>query len=90
MNPKKSRHYFDEEEKILQNEIEKWQPVSPEKRKELLELSRKAAINSQRKNARMNIRLTESDMLKLKSKAMERGIPYQTLVTELIHTYVSS
>ena len=37
----------------------------------------------------MNIRLTETDMLKLITGAMERGIPYQTLATEIIHEYVN-
>lgn len=81
----------DNEEKELMEEIGRgeWIPVSPEKRRELLELSKKAAIESQKKVSRMNIRLTENDMLKLKVKAMERGLPYQTLVTELIHQYVT-
>ena len=81
----------DNEEKELMEEVGRgeWIPVSPEKRRELLELSKKAAIESQKKVSRMNIRLTENDMLKLKVKARERGLPYQTLVTELIHQYVT-
>ena len=55
----------------------------------LQELSRRIAIESIKKTNRMNIRLTESDMLELKVKALEKGIPYQTLVTELIHNYIS-
>ena len=82
----------DNEEKELMDEIDRgeWIPVSAEKRRELLELSKNAAIESQKKVSRMNIRLTENDMLKLKVKAMERGMPYQTLVTELIHEYVAN
>ena len=81
----------DNEEKELMDEIDRdeWIPISATKRNELLELSKNAAIESQRKVSRMNIRLTENDMLKLKVKAMERGLPYQTLVTELIHEYVA-
>ena len=81
----------DDEEKELMDEIDRgeWIPVTAEKRRELLELSKNAAIESQKKVSRMNIRLTENDMLKLKVKAMERGLPYQTLVTELIHEYVA-
>ena len=81
----------DSEEKDMMDEIDRgeWLPVSLEKRKKLLELSRNAAIETQKKVGRMNIRLTEKDMLQLKVKAMERGLPYQTLVTELIHEYVA-
>jgi len=81
----------DNEEKEMMDEIDRgeWIPVSAAKRRELLELSKNAAIESQKKVSRMNIRLTEKDMLQLKVKAMERGLPYQTLVTELIHEYVA-
>ncbi len=81
----------DSEEKDMMDEIDRgeWLPVSLEKRMKLLELSRNAAIETQKKVSRMNIRLTEKDMLQLKVKAMERGLPYQTLVTELIHEYVA-
>ena len=81
----------DNAEKELMDEIDQgeWIPVSAENRRALLELSKNAAIESQKKVSRMNIRLTEYDMLRLKVKAMERGMPYQTLVTELIHEYVA-
>ena len=87
-----SDKYYDDEEKQLIDEIERgeWQPVAREKREYLLALARETAVNTLRKDARMNIRLTETDMLRLKTKALERGIPYQTLVTELIHEYLNS
>jgi predicted DNA binding CopG/RHH family protein len=40
------------------------------------------------KTRNINIRLTERDLLKIKSKAMETGIPYQTLVTSILHQAV--
>lgn len=39
------------------------------------------------KNKNVNIRLSERDLMKIKSMASERGIPYQTLLTSLIHQY---
>lgn len=81
---------LDKEEKELIAEIDRneWQPVADEKRKELLEVSKTAGTNTRNKTERMNIRVSESDMLRLKAKAIEKGIPYQTLLTELIHEYV--
>ncbi|MEE9905797.1 MAG: hypothetical protein K4305_10310 [Chlorobium sp.] len=38
---------------------------------------------------RINIRISESDLNRLKAKSLEEGIPYQTLVSSLIHRYVS-
>jgi predicted DNA binding CopG/RHH family protein len=38
-----------------------------------------------KKTRTINIRLSESDLLKLKAKALEEGIPYQTYFTSIVH-----
>lgn len=35
----------------------------------------------------INIRLSERDLQKLKTKAAEKGLPYQTLVASILHQY---
>lgn len=35
----------------------------------------------------INIRLSERDLQKLKAKAAEKGLPYQTLVASVLHQY---
>ena len=40
------------------------------------------------KSKNINIRLSEKDLQKVKSKAVEKGLPYQTLLASLIHQYV--
>jgi len=35
----------------------------------------------------INIRLSEKDLQKIKSKAVAKGLPYQTLLSSLIHQY---
>jgi len=47
------------------------------------------ARNTVRKNKRVNIRLSEVDLTRLKEKSLEEGIPYQTLISSLIHKYVT-
>jgi predicted DNA binding CopG/RHH family protein len=37
----------------------------------------------------MNIRISQKDLNRLKVRAMEEGIPYQTLVSSIIHKYLS-
>jgi len=37
----------------------------------------------------MNIRITKNDLDGIKLKAMEEELPYQTLVTSVIHKYVT-
>ena len=42
-----------------------------------------------RKDKRVNIRISSHDLERLQKKAIEDGIPYQTLIASLIHRFVS-
>jgi len=42
-----------------------------------------------KKSKNINIRLSERDLQKVKSRAAEVGIPYQTMVAAVIHQYVN-
>lgn len=42
-----------------------------------------------RKSKSINIRLPERDLQRLKSIAAEKGLPYQTLISSLLHQYSS-
>ena len=41
------------------------------------------------KDKRINIRMSGRDLLSLKRKANRFGMPYQTLITSILHQYVS-
>lgn len=56
-----------------------------EKKRELIE----AARNMPTKTKRISLRLPEQDLEKIKIKAAETGIPYQTLIGSLIHQYAT-
>lgn len=77
--------YLDKEEKEIIESYEKEEWVSSGN--ELKEEIKKAAKNSLLKNKRINIRLTEKDYKDIQVKAMEEGIPYQTLISSIIHKY---
>jgi len=83
--------YFelDKEEKKLLEEFERgeWVPVKDQAqaRKEAME----AARNTLNKTRNINIRLTQRDLFKLKAKAVREGIPYQTLVSSILHRYTN-
>ncbi|MBN2279325.1 MAG: antitoxin [Candidatus Marinimicrobia bacterium] len=47
------------------------------------------ARNTILKNKRINIRISEKDLTKLKSKSVEEGLPYQTLISSILHKYLS-
>ena len=53
------------------------------------ELARQAARNTFNKTRRVNLRVTERDFNLAHAKAREEGIPYQTLLSSVIHKYLS-
>ena len=42
-----------------------------------------------KKNRRVNIRISEKDLEAIQKRALEEGIPYQTLISSLLHKYAS-
>ncbi len=58
--------------------------------KALIASARKAATNFRlKKEARVNIRLTEGTLEEIKARAEDEGIPYQTLIASVLHKFVS-
>lgn len=49
----------------------------------------KAAKETLSKNKRVNIRLSTKDLRELQLKAVEEGIPYQTLMASILHKFLS-
>jgi len=47
------------------------------------------AKNSLKKEQRINIRLASKDLMGLQKKAMQEGLPYQTLISSVLHKYVT-
>ncbi len=56
-------------------------PNLEKRKKELQEIAK----NTLNKTRNINIRLSERDLYRLKAKAMEEGIPYQTLASSILH-----
>ena len=42
-----------------------------------------------RKDKRVNIRMTERDMVYFQKKAVTEGLPYQTLISSILHKYIN-
>ena len=61
---------------------------SPRKATEIASL-RRAAKATLQKNRRINIRLSELDLLGIQTRAAEEGLPYQTLISSILHKYVA-
>ena len=76
-----------EEKSILKDfEAGEFKSVLTPKRKKALKT---AAEETFKKNKRINIRMSERDLQALQRRALEEGIPYQTLVSSILHKYVS-
>ena len=54
-----------------------------------LEKFRAAARATAVKDRRVNIRLSSIDLNDIQVKALEEGMPYQTLIASVLHKYVS-
>ncbi len=76
------------EEKQLLNAIEAGDFESVLTKKRRAELV-SAAKDTVRKDKRINIRISNRDLKAVQLKASEEGIPYQTLVSSVIHKYIS-
>ena len=51
--------------------------------------ARIAAENYLTKNARINIRLSQPDLTLIKRIAAEQGMPYQTLISSVLHRFIT-
>ena len=79
--------YYDEEERKLIESIEKGEWVPTDDLKAEVDDARLIAKSTRAKDTRINIRLAGSDLKILKTKALEEGVPYQTLVSSVLHKY---
>lgn len=86
---KKNRVQLDADEKELLDSFEKGEWKSVKNIKHEKEIAKKVAKNTLRKDARVNIRLSSSDLLRIKQKAAFEGMPYQTLIASILHKYAA-
>ena len=78
---------LDKEEKELFDSYDRdeWQPVAnPDYEAERY---REYARVSSKKDMRVNIRLSKKDLKAIQKRALEEGIPYQTLMGSVLHKY---
>ena len=80
---------LDDEEKdiIASYERGEWRPVRNQ-RQEIKKLQAYAR-NTLQKDKRINIRMSSRDLDQVQVLAAQEGIPYQTLISSIIHKYVS-
>jgi predicted DNA binding CopG/RHH family protein len=85
----KEEKFLDAEEKTMIESLENDGWTSVKNLEEWKTHLSKAASNTAAKDQRMNIRITKNDLDNIKVKALEEGIPYQTLIAGIIHKYLT-
>ena len=80
---------LDAEEKDILESYERgeWLPIKNPKAE--IKKLREYARNTLQKDKRINIRMSSKDLGQVQVIAAQEGIPYQTLISSIIHKYVS-
>ena len=75
-----------EEQELLESfERDEWRPVA--NRGAERDRYRQYARATFKKDMRVNIRMSARDLDAIKKRALEEGIPYQTLMASVLHKY---
>jgi predicted DNA binding CopG/RHH family protein len=88
MKTNKDLNFNNEEKELLESfNNGEWEKISDHENE--LKKFRELASDSLKKDKRINIRITHKDLTEIKRKAVHEGIPYQTLVSSILHKYVN-
>ena len=79
-----SRPRLDEFEQQIEDEADRFVPVAGREREQIDRIVAKS-----RKSRNINIRISEHDLEQVKRRAEREGLPYQTLISSVLHKYVS-
>jgi predicted DNA binding CopG/RHH family protein len=80
---------LDKEEKELLDSYERGEWRSVKNLKEEIEKHRGYARQTLRKDKRVNIRISSMVLDELQTRAVEDGMPYQTLISSILHRFVT-
>lgn len=77
----------DEQELLESYEREEWRPIA--NLQDELQRYRAYAAATIQKNRLVSIGLSPEDFIGIQQKAMEQGIPYQTLIANIVHQFAA-
>ena len=84
------QYQINKEEQELLNSLEAGEWESVVNLENEISAHQIVAKNTLRKDKRINIRLSNNDLEALKTNAAELGLPYQTLVSSVLHQYATN
>ena len=82
--PMKQKTNLDRYEKKIEAEVHSYVPISATKRRKI-----ETILDATRKTKNINIRISRQDLENLRRSAEQEGIPYQTLISSVLHKYLS-
>jgi len=80
----KQKTNLDRYEKQIESEVHSYVPISGTKRRKI-----ETILDATRKTKNINIRISQQDLENLRRSAEQEGIPYQTLISSVLHKYLS-
>ena len=80
---------LDPEERDLLDSFERGEWQSIDGRREAFERYRDYARTTFKEDRRVNIRISRKDLEALQKRALEEGLPYQTLLASILHKYAA-
>ncbi|MEO6655965.1 MAG: antitoxin [Pyrinomonadaceae bacterium] len=83
------RNKLEKEEADLLKSVEAGEWRSTKDLDKEIKRSQEYARATFRKDRRVNIRISEKDLRGLQKRALGEGIPYQTLISSVLHKYLS-
>src|SRR5437660_89015 len=86
---KASNLNLDQEEKDLLESVESGEWHSVSNLEEEADSAKNAAENFLRKDERITLRISSSDLTRLKQKAAYKDLPYQTFIASVLHEYAA-
>jgi predicted DNA binding CopG/RHH family protein len=75
---------LDKYEREIEREADSYRSISNKERAKL-----EGVLDKIRKTRNVNIRISESVLEQLKRRSKEEGIPYQTLISSILHKFVT-
>ena len=85
----KKKFEIEQDEQDILDDFEKGALVSVDNLTEEMQIAKQAAKNFMKRDNRINIRVSGSDLNMIRRIAIQEGLPYQTLLASIIHKFAA-
>ena len=75
---------LDKYEQEIEDSIDDYKPISSEEKRQISSIIKKA-----KEKKSVSLRVNAHDLTLIKQRAEKEGIPYQTLISSILHKYIN-